>query len=530
VSARLDALAFVPLVGCMVLWQPLVLAGQANGSQLAPLTTIQEIVDLVGRNDRAGAGVAIERALREHPSDPAVHNLAGVVEAQRGSFDKARAHFEHAIALAPAAPAAYENLGRLYQERSATDPAARGQALDTYRRLLDVAPANAEALFQSALLLAIEGRFGDSLAMISRLPADLRRRSQVLAVETTAQAGAGDAVSAAVGADALAAHSEFTPADVLAVAPAFDHLGDPAVALRMLEALDRRGLASQASRHRLGALYIRAGRSEEALAVLELAAAGRPTVPLLIDLARAAGKAQQHERALGYLGHARALAPDDPQVHFLFGIVCVQMDLVAEAHESLKKAVALAPEVPEVNYAMGSVSLHRRDPSEAVPFFETYVRLVPADPRGRFALGVARFHANDHEGARRELQQVADRPETAAGANYFLARIARQSGEPGEARRAIDASLRANPEYADAWAELGLLQTRDGRFAEAEASLQKALSIAPEHYQATVNLAALYTRTRDPRREQQAAALAALQQKREQYAQELLRMVEVVPR
>ena len=93
----------------------------------------------------------------------------------------------------------------------------------------------------------------------------------------------------------------------------------------------------------------------------------------------------------------------------------------------------------------------------------------------------------------------------------------------------MNRSIETNPNYADAWAELGLLQTRAGNYSEAEASLQKALSIETENYQATVNLAALYTRTRDPRREAQAARLDELQKKRGERAQDYLRMIEVVP-
>jgi tetratricopeptide (TPR) repeat protein len=502
---------------------------QAPAAGEAPAATLQAIAGLLQRGDLAGAQAAADRALRAHAGDPALHNLAGVIHAQQGSFTEAEAHFQRAIALESQFAAAYENLGRLYQVHSAVDTAARQRALETYAGLLALVPGHRDALFQSALLLALEGRFADSMRMLEQLPPDLRERPQVQAVTVTALAGSGEPQRALSAATELAGHAGLTAEDVLAVAPAFDHLRDTIPAVRLLEALDRRGLGTPGVLHRLGSLYIRIDRPDDALAVLERAADGRASVPLLTDLARAASKAGQHERALGYLGHARALEPDNPHVHFLFAIVCVQLDLVAEAHESLSKAVALAPDNPAVNYAMGAVSMHRRDQSEAVPYFEKYVELVPDDPRGRFALGAARFHANDLEGARRELQQVADRPETTAGANYYLARAARQSNDLAEARRAIAAALRANPKYADAWAELGLQQTRAGEFEQAEQSLRTALAIAPENYQATVHLTALYTRTRDPRLEEQQGALAALQQKREQHAQELLRMVEVVP-
>ena len=108
----------------------------------------------------------------------------------------------------------------------------------------------------------------------------------------------------------------------------------------------------------------------------------RATVPVLLDLARAAGQAGDHKGALGYLAHARSLEPENAAVHFLFGVVCIQLELGAEAYESLKKAVSLDPASPPANYMMGAVSLHRHDPSEAVPYFERYVscsRTIPAD-------------------------------------------------------------------------------------------------------------------------------------------------------
>ncbi len=501
----------------------------AASSRVAPAATLQAINALLARQDLAGADAAVNAALRQFPSDPAVHNFAGVVAAQRGQFEPAREHFEQAIRLAPREAAAYENLGRLYQEHAASDPSARPKALDTYKRLLAIDPSNAEGLFQAGLLLAIDGNFAESRTLLERLPEKTRESSQVLAVLAVDLAGTRDR-QARDALAALADHPALTDADVMAVAPAFPHLPDDETARRMLEALDRRGLASAAALQALGEIHLRHERYRDAIQALDRAQAkGGTSVPVLIDLARATDKLGDHRGALGFLAHARSLEPENPNIHFLFGIVCIELNLGAEAYESMKKAVQLAPESPPVNYVMGAVSLHRHEPSEALPYFEKYVRLKPDDPRGRFALGVARFHSKDFEGARKELETVSGRPETAAGANYFLARIARQSNDLAAARKYLDATLRANSEYADAWAELGLVQTREGQYKEAEQSLQKALAIEPDNYQATVNLTALFTRTRDPRRAEQAAKLATLQQKRGEEAQNFIRGIEVVP-
>ena len=497
---------------------------------LAPERTLQQIDLLLSRDDLPGAQTAVTAALGAHPADPALHNLAGVIDAQAGAYTSAESHFRTAIRLAPRGNAAYENLGRLYQEHAASDPAARAKALEIYRRLLVVQPSNAEALYQAGFLLALGGEFASSRALLARLPADVGRLPHVLAVAATDCAALGDNGAAAQALRDLAAAPQLSDADVLAVIPAFDHVADDEVLRQMLEALERRGLASREALQRLAGIHGRHHRYREARATLERAAAidGGADVPLLLDLARAADKLDDHEGALGYLAHARELDPGNATVHFLFGIVCVEMNLGSEAYESLKKAVALAPDQPLVNYAMGAVSMHRHEPSESLPYFEKYTRLAPDDPRGRFALGVARFYCGQFDAAAGDLREAAGHTETAAGAHYFLGRLARQANDLETARRETGDAVRLHPGYADAWAELGLIQTRMGSYADAERSLGEATKIEPDNYAAAVNLAVLYGRTKDPRRDAHAARLEALQEHRAARAQEFLRMIDVV--
>jgi tetratricopeptide (TPR) repeat protein len=395
---------------------------------LASKTTLEQIAGLLKQHKLDEAERVAKTALKAHPSDPVLHNLAGVIAAQREGFESAETHFQTAIGLAPKDRAAYENLGHLYQQRASSDPAMRAKALATYQRLLDIAPGNIEGMYRSGVLLALDGQFAESRAMLERV----------------------------------------------------------------------------------------------------VAAAG-PSAPVLLELARTANKLKDNEGALGYLAHARALEPGNATVHFFFGMVCVEQNLVREAYESLKKAVELDPDNPLVNYAMGAVATHRHEPSESLPYFQKYVRLKPDDPRGHFALGAAYFYGNQFEEARAELDRAVRAPETATGAHYFLGRIARQANDLGTARREIEQVLRLNASLADAWAELGLIQTRVNEYALAEQSLQKALAIDPDHYAASVNLATLYARTKDPRADVQAARVATLIEKRDARAQEFLRIIQVVP-
>lgn len=504
-------------------------ASPRSRAAATPAATIAQIAVLVERQQLADAQIAVRAALQMYPSDGAVHNLAGVITAQQGDSAAAETCFREAIRLAPAAVPFHLNLGRLYQERVGRDSDAAGQALRVYREILRLDPAHTEALYQAAFLTALGGAFAESRAMLGRLPAELQSRPQVLALLATNLAGVGDSAGADTVAATLAAHADLTELDVIGVLPAFEHVRHERIERQLLEALEHRGLASAEAQHRLGIIALGAGDADAARRVLERAFAGRPGVPVLMDLSRAAYRQRDLKGALGYLAHARDLEPSNAGVHFFFGIVCVDLDLGAEAYASLKRAVTLDPQNAYINYALGAVSIHRHEPSGALPYFETYVRLKPADPRGRFALGAAHFYSNRLDAARPELEHATRHAETAAGAHYFLGRIARQLNDLSTARRELDRALLASPAHADAWAELGLVHLRAGEFAAAEASIAKALEIDADNYAAAVNLATLYGRTRDPRREAQAARLAAMQDKRAVRAQEFLRIVEVVP-
>jgi tetratricopeptide (TPR) repeat protein len=318
--------------------------------------------------------------------------------------------------------------------------------------------------------------------------------------------------------------------DVLSMLPVLAAHQSDDLALRLLEGLRSRGVASVDGLQRLGVAYEAAGRLDAARETLEAAAAARPeAVPILMDLARVARKAGDRRGALGYLAHARALDPKDPRIHFMFGMVCVELDLGVEAYNSLKQAVALDPDNAAINYAMGAVSLHRRDPSEAAPYFRKYAALKPDDPRGPLALGVAWFKARDFASARPPLERAAASAPTAAAAHYFLARIAREENDVAQALALVDKALQAEPGYADAWAERGLLHLRKRDLDAAGTDLRRCLELDPENHLGNLHLLALYQRTRDARQEEQARRVEELNARREQRTEEFRRVIEVRP-
>jgi tetratricopeptide (TPR) repeat protein len=178
---------------------------------------------------------------------------------------------------------------------------------------------------------------------------------------------------------------------------------------------------------------------------------------------------------------------------------------------------------------MGAVASQREDASESIPYFQKYCELRPRDPRGRLALASAYFNSYDMEKAEKVLANLVNDPQTAAGAHYYLGRIANRQGHSTEAIRQLHRALQAYPAYADAYAELGLVHLKEREYAQAEQALQRALKLSPDSYTANLNLMVLYQRTGNPRADEQAKRFDRVKEERAQRAKEFLRAIRVEP-
>src|SRR5262245_10918410 len=520
--------AMVPLL----LTFGLILQGEVYSQQArdkAKEERILQIQQLFTQGDLAGARKLLNEALKQFPADAGLENLLGIIEAQEGNYAAAERSFSRSVSREPKFTGAYLNLGRLYQENAARDPQALAKALEVYRRLLQYEPENAEANYQSAALLMGKEAYQASLDHLSRLPMKIQNTAQALSISCADYAGLGNHVRANEIAQQLLAHPEFSEPDVTTILPALTNRGADLI-VQLLEGLQRRQpLSSELMRH-LGLAYEQTGKLVEARDKLEKSSAGEPpSVGLLVALARVAHKQKDFQGSLGYLAHARDLEPNNAELHYFFGFVCLDLNLVAEARTSFDKAVKLKPENPSYNYAMGATSAFRHDPSEAIPYFEKYTRLKPQDPRGKLALGAAFFRAKQYDAAARVLMESVKVPELATTARYYLGSIARQNGRLDEAIRELEQALKANPDYPDALAELGQCYLMKKEYESAGKLLRRALEIDPDHYTANFNLLTLYARTRDEREVAQAARFEEVKKLREEKSQEFLRIIEVRP-
>jgi Flp pilus assembly protein TadD len=251
------------------------------------------------------------------------------------------------------------------------------------------------------------------------------------------------------------------------------------------------------------------------------------SVEILEDLTRVARAANDNQGALGYLAHARDLAPNNAALAYEFGAVCVRMGLYAEARKAISEALRLEPDNAEYNLGMGVVVSFSADPAQSLPFLKRYHALRPKDPEGVLALGAANFRAKDYDTASQWLTEAVSGTKTAADAHYYLGRIARQEGRLDEATSQLKQSLALKPDQPDALAELGEISLQTHDYAQAATYFDQALRHDPDNYVANFGLLQLYARTGDARREQQSHRFDEIKNLKEERDRQMMRSLEI---
>jgi tetratricopeptide (TPR) repeat protein len=474
------------LVSVAFAWQP-------QSSEMQSLLRIQKSIQA---GDLKSARSEIDAALLRSPRDPRLFNFLGVVEAQQQHTAAAETNFRKAIQIAPRFTEAYLNLGRLYQQQT-DESSTLEKAIAVYQTVLSYDPAHIEAHYQAASLLHRQGNYAFSLKHLSRLPAEAQQRAPALALQCANNVALGRNAAADTAATQLLASKELTEADVITIFPVLVKYKADDLAMRLLDGLVRRGLASKAT--------------------------------MLARMAQVKYGAGDLEGALGYLAHARDLEPDNAAIHFFFGVVCVELKLPPEARESLEKALRLDPGNAYYNYAFGAVLLNERKADEAIAHFQKYRGANPKDPRGSFAVGVAYFEAYQLDLAKKEFLSINNKPETRTGAELYLGKLALSENKTDEALAHFQEAIKAKPGALEAYAESALVRIRRAEYALAEKDLSRALALNPAHYLSNLRLLMLYQKTKDARSAAQARRVEELQKQGEERERFLLRSLDIRP-
>jgi len=526
-SGRFDVCAF--LCALLVLAAPAQPAS-AQSQATAYRQSVIAIQQKIEANDLDGARALITAANQQFRADGGLENLLGVVEIQQGHTDRAKQAFSAAIRHNPKLLGAYLNLSRIYLQTAATDAAARAEALRLSEKAALLAPDNDEAHYQAATLLTWEEKYQRSLDHLARLSAEARVQVGAEALFCADEAGLQHNEAASRHATALAANPGLTEQDAMTCLPALRAAHRADLIETIFVAAAGRHLLSAAGLRILALAQEAEGKLEQARTTLEQAfAADSAATIVLVDLTRVAKAAKDYQGALGYLAHARELAPADASLPYEFGVICLKMGLLGEARKAIEQAIKLAPENPEYNLGMGTVLSFLHDPSEALPFLDKFHALRPSDPAGTLTLGATYFRMKEYEAAGNWLKQAAISETASAEAHYYLGRIARQEGQLEDAVAQLKQSVALKPDQPEVMAELGQVDVQLKKYAEAEKLLDGALALEADSYPGNFGLLQLYARTGDARREAQSRRFDAIKGKSEEQYREMMRVIEIQP-
>ena len=194
------------------------------------------------------------------------------------------------------------------------------------------------------------------------------------------------------------------------------------------------------------------------------------------------------EDALAPMQKAAALSPGEVEAHNNLGMVLQDLNRLDKAEVSFRQALQIKPDYAEAHSNLGATlkELGRLDESEA-----SYRRALQINP------DFAEAHSNlgntlkylgrlDEAEAsyRRALQIKPDHAEAYNNLGVTLQKLGRMDESEDSLRRA----LQIKPDYAEAHSNLGITLLDMGRLAESEVSLRRALQIKPDLAEAHNNL------------------------------------------
>ena len=291
----------------------------------------------------------------------------------------------------------------------------------------------------------------------------------------------------------LARVKETGPEIALLRAEASYYAGKHAVALPILDALEKQASADARVLFALGMTCVRIGLYDRAEMAFNAVLVMHPDdFDVLFNLGSAAARARHYERAQRALEVAVKLQPSDPDTSLELGLVYAARQDYSHAVYLLAQARQLAPKRPDILLALARAAEDAGYYGDSALAYDEYMQLRPDDDtvrrdRGRvYGLTGTRLQ----EGLKELAWYVQRHPGDAVG-YYDLAQFS-WSTDPQKALDQLSQALRLDPAFAPAQYGWAWLLQRQGRIAESLPDLQAVVRLQPKNARALDQLGLTY--------------------------------------
>jgi len=479
----------------------LLICWMTASAAFAQLDHIRAAAQLLSQGQRDEA----EREARLAMQDPSTKALAwsmlGSIRLEEGKYQESTQFLTKALELNPNLSGAWTTLGDSYvlQNKGAL-------ASESFEKALKLDPANNQARYDLAKLDASLHHYQKSLDEARPLLAQLIKSDDGLLILGTDYAG-------------LAEKQE-----LIGVVHDWQDLPHP----------------SDESSVEFGQLLIGCGMIPEAkvvIAAVESRSAGQMSWTVARDLGRAylglddldlaernfdvglslnpacaacdqgladiADQRGDTEHALAYLVKAKQLEPEDPEILFAFGKICLKRNLIEDALPALGKAVSLKPDDDRYLYVFGSANVARGNLPKAAALFGQLLQKRPRDPILNYAVGTVYYLQGKYTDAESAFKKsLADQPDQVA-APYYLSLTYSHLGKNDEAEALLRGLVKSHPEYAPSYVKLGTMLMTKHDYPEAQEYLERAIILDSSSEQAHYQLYLLFQTLGKPAEAQQ---------------------------
>jgi tetratricopeptide (TPR) repeat protein len=246
---------------------------------------------------------------------------------------------------------------------------------------------------------------------------------------------------------------------------------------------------------KLGKSYLSLGVLERAQQNFQLALSLNPGCAACDQsLAEIAEREGNTEKALAYLITAKQQDPENPEILFEFGKVCLQRNLLEDALPALTKAVALKPDRDPYVYVLASANVAQGNLSKAASLLARLLQKHPHDAVLKYATGAVDYLQGKYTEAESLLKQSLQAQPDQVAASYYLGLTYDAVGQDDLAVGVFRELLRSHPEHAPSYVRLGSILLRQHHYEEAQQDLERAILLDPGSVQGHYQLGLLLRR------------------------------------
>jgi tetratricopeptide (TPR) repeat protein len=438
----------------------------------------------LAKHDLAGAESSVWTILNSDPNNARALVLLGVIRDQQQRYSEAEAVLEKAQQLAPKSAEARIYLGKTYLAQNKLP-----QATQQFEAAESLDPRNPGLRIDLARLYAANGEFASALSTLNGIPS-ARFPAEGVPIKVGSLLALGRSEEAF-----RTAESAKSPALQLAVAEIFVTSKMPQQALKFLAAAEASGKRPPARFYFVkGKALDEDGKSALALENLQKALALEPnSEEFMLATAELYARQNKHDKAYELLQRAHKSDPDSVAVLrplVLEGVFANKTTEVQDAADELAKKSS----DPRDLFVVADVLIKNTRQDEAIPLLQKYLEKFPDDPRAWVGLGLGYEDKKQFQDAENAFERALQADPKFAEAEYQIGVLKSVSGDSAAAIPHYERAIEFDPNHLQALTKLGGLYLQSGDFNKALTVLLKAEAIDPNDRKTEYSLALAYSK------------------------------------